>query len=244
MVVSGDRAADRVDSRRSPAMPERVVRRDLLSAVGACSLVPGLAPGPVPGSARAARIKLSCNLDSFDGPLRSGATPLEEVIEFCAELGFDAVDPTGYCFPGHPAPPGRRLPLRRQAAGLPGRAGRQRHRGPERLHRSRRRGAGGGRRPRGPLGRGRGEARRPGPAGLRRAGRGEGPEPRADDGLGRRGLPRTRRPRGAPRRRDRRVFAILRAAGYRGYAPLETLGPGDPREQVRRFLDEARTALA
>jgi hypothetical protein len=40
------------------------------------------------------------------------------------------------------------------------------------------------------------------------------------------------------------VFAILRAAGYRGYAPLETLGPGDPREQVRRFLDEARTALA
>jgi sugar phosphate isomerase/epimerase len=42
----------------------------------------------------------------------------------------------------------------------------------------------------------------------------------------------------------RRVFAILREAGYRGYAPLETLGPGDPREKVRRFLDEARAALA
>jgi sugar phosphate isomerase/epimerase len=42
----------------------------------------------------------------------------------------------------------------------------------------------------------------------------------------------------------RRVFAILRGAGYRGYAPLETLGQGDPREKVRRFLDEAREALA
>ena len=42
----------------------------------------------------------------------------------------------------------------------------------------------------------------------------------------------------------RRVFAILKEAGYRGYAPIETLGPGDPREKVRRFLDEVRTALA
>ena len=42
----------------------------------------------------------------------------------------------------------------------------------------------------------------------------------------------------------RRVFAILRKAGYRGYAPIETLGAGDPRPKVRRFLDEVRTALA
>ena len=42
----------------------------------------------------------------------------------------------------------------------------------------------------------------------------------------------------------RRVFAILREAGYRGYAPIETLGEGDPREKVRRFLDEAREALS
>ncbi len=42
----------------------------------------------------------------------------------------------------------------------------------------------------------------------------------------------------------RRVCAILREAGYRGYAPIETLGKGDPREKVRRFLDEVRTALA
>ena len=42
---------------------------------------------------------------------------------------------------------------------------------------------------------------------------------------------------------SRRVFAILRKAGYRGYAPIETLGDGNPREKVRRFLAEARTAL-
>jgi sugar phosphate isomerase/epimerase len=51
--------------------------------------------------------------------------------------------------------------------------------------------------------------------------------------------------RGVEEKTDvRRVFAILRAAGYRGYAPIETLGEGDPREKVRRFLDEVRTALA
>jgi sugar phosphate isomerase/epimerase len=42
----------------------------------------------------------------------------------------------------------------------------------------------------------------------------------------------------------RRLFGILRASGYRGYAPLETLGPGDAREKLRRFLAEARDALA
>jgi sugar phosphate isomerase/epimerase len=30
---------------------------------------------------------------------------LEEVFDFCAKLGFDAVDPTGYYFRGYPAPP-------------------------------------------------------------------------------------------------------------------------------------------
>jgi sugar phosphate isomerase/epimerase len=51
--------------------------------------------------------------------------------------------------------------------------------------------------------------------------------------------------RGAEEKVDlRRVFGILRDAGYRGYAPLEILGPGDPRPRIRRFLDEAREALA
>ena len=51
------------------------------------------------------KLKLSCNLYSFNAPLRSGEMSLEEVIDFCAELGFDAVDPTGYYFAGYPIPP-------------------------------------------------------------------------------------------------------------------------------------------
>jgi sugar phosphate isomerase/epimerase len=51
--------------------------------------------------------------------------------------------------------------------------------------------------------------------------------------------------RGVEEKTDvRRVFGILREAGYRGYAPIETLGPGDPREKVRRFIGEVREALA
>jgi sugar phosphate isomerase/epimerase len=40
------------------------------------------------------------------------------------------------------------------------------------------------------------------------------------------------------------IVRIIRDAGYRGYVPIETLGPGDAREKVRRFLDDVRAALA
>lgn len=61
----------------------------------AATVVPGLP----------ARIKTSCNLYSFNGPLTKGEMTLEQVIELCAEIGFDAVDPTGYYFAGYPTPP-------------------------------------------------------------------------------------------------------------------------------------------
>lgn len=50
-------------------------------------------------------LRLSCNLYSFNGPLAGGETTLTEVLDFCASLGFDAVDPTGYYFPGYPEVP-------------------------------------------------------------------------------------------------------------------------------------------
>lgn len=62
---------------------------------GGASVVPGYP----------ARIKTSCNLYSFNAPLTQGRMTLEEVIEYCAEVGFDAVDPTGYYFKGHPEVP-------------------------------------------------------------------------------------------------------------------------------------------
>jgi sugar phosphate isomerase/epimerase len=40
-----------------------------------------------------------------------------------------------------------------------------------------------------------------------------------------------------------RIVKIVRDAGYRGYLPIETLGPGDPKEKVKVLLAEMRAAL-
>jgi sugar phosphate isomerase/epimerase len=40
-----------------------------------------------------------------------------------------------------------------------------------------------------------------------------------------------------------RLMKIIKASGYRGYLPLETLGEGDPNIKVPRFLQEIRDAL-
>ncbi len=37
-----------------------------------------------------------------------------------------------------------------------------------------------------------------------------------------------------------RIKAIIDRAGYRGFLPIETLGPGDPREKLARFLPVVR----
>ena len=80
-------------------------RRDVLAAIAAPAVPALLGTAGAQAAARTAKIKLSCNLYSFNGPLRSGEMTLEQAIDFCAELGFEAVDPTGYYFPGYPAPP-------------------------------------------------------------------------------------------------------------------------------------------
>jgi sugar phosphate isomerase/epimerase len=301
-------------------MAEPVARRVFLSALATSPLVPGLVPAIAAAAertppARRSRIKLSCNLYSFNAPLRSGEMTLEQAIDFCAELGFDAVDPTGYYFPGHPAlPPDAYLyTIKRQAfrngLDISGTGVRNDFTVPD------------------------GAKREADVAHVKRwvevaaalgapvlrvfDGRGEGKGPtreqmtdwvveafrdcaahgerhgvivayqnhdellktaaevlalrervasdwfglNVDIGSLRTGDPYEEIARLAPfactwqikerlYRKDqeektdvRRVFTILRQAGYRGYAPLETLGPGDPREKVRRFLDEARKAL-
>ena len=85
-------------------------RRSFLGAFGALPLAARRSAGDQALAARtgprAPKIRLSCNLYSFNEPLRSGAMTLDAALDFCAELGFDAVDPTGYYFPGYPeAPP-------------------------------------------------------------------------------------------------------------------------------------------
>ena len=50
-------------------------------------------------------IKLSLNAYSFNDKLRSAETNLFELIDYCKAQGFDAIDPTGYYFPGYPNVP-------------------------------------------------------------------------------------------------------------------------------------------
>ncbi len=300
-------------------MAEPHPRRAFLTALASVPLASGLGPDASLGAVvppLPARIKLSCNLYSFNEPLRSGAMSLEQVIDFCAELGFDAVDPTGYYFPGHPEPPADAwlYAVKRRAflCGLDvsGTGVRNDFTQPEAAKReadvahvgrwtevAAKLGA--------PVLRvfdGRAEAKGPSRDEMTswvvegfRACALQGERhgvmiayqnhdellKTADEVLALRervaspwfglnvdvGSLRTGDPyeeiarlapfactwqikerlyrKGQEEKTDvRRVFGILRSAGYRGYAPIETLGPGDPREKVRRFLDEVRAALA
>jgi L-ribulose-5-phosphate 3-epimerase UlaE len=51
------------------------------------------------------RLKTSLNAFSFDAALKSGKFNLFQVIDYCYEQKFDAVDLTGYYFPGYPNVP-------------------------------------------------------------------------------------------------------------------------------------------
>src|SRR4051812_37599132 len=64
-----------------------------------------------PKRAGGPRLKTSLNAYSFNKALvdhLKGAgkgMSLFELLDFCAEQDFDAIDPTGYYFPGYPKPP-------------------------------------------------------------------------------------------------------------------------------------------
>ena len=80
-------------------------RRALFSALASAPLVPGLAPAPdgaegTPTPRHSAKIRLSCNLYSFNAPLRSGEMTLEQVIDFSASAsGSTRSTPPATTFP-------------------------------------------------------------------------------------------------------------------------------------------------
>jgi sugar phosphate isomerase/epimerase len=89
-------------------MDRTLDRRTFLAATPLLSTAPAalMATRPAPGDpTRPRRIRTSCNLYSFNAPLTRGEMTLEQVLEICAAIGFDAVDPTGYYFTGYPQPP-------------------------------------------------------------------------------------------------------------------------------------------
>jgi sugar phosphate isomerase/epimerase len=49
--------------------------------------------------------KISLNAYSFDKPLRQGTMSISDLLDYCARIGFDGVDLTGYYFPGYPSVP-------------------------------------------------------------------------------------------------------------------------------------------
>ena len=303
-------------------MRRTIDRRSFLAAAGAAPLAAAARPvsaeeaSPGADPAMDPKIRLSCNFYTFNEPLQGGTMTLEEAIDFCAALGFDAVDLTGYYIPGYPAAPpeayvyetkrrASRLGLDVSGTGVrndftvadPGKRGAdialvkrwvgvaaQLDAPMLRVF------AGHGV----PEGRTREEIEDQVVACLEECvayGERHGvmialqnhddvlktaaevlailervPSKwfglNADVGSVRTGDPYEEIARLAPfaftwqikehvyrrgveERIDlRRTFGILRDAGYRGYAPLEILGPGDPRPRIRRFLDEAREALA
>jgi sugar phosphate isomerase/epimerase len=51
------------------------------------------------------KLNISLNAYSFDKPLRAGTMSISDMLDYCARIGFDGVDLTGYYFPGYPAVP-------------------------------------------------------------------------------------------------------------------------------------------
>jgi sugar phosphate isomerase/epimerase len=51
------------------------------------------------------KLKLGLNAYSFNGPLLAGFMTLADAVDFCAKNGVDALDATGYYFPGYPSVP-------------------------------------------------------------------------------------------------------------------------------------------
>jgi sugar phosphate isomerase/epimerase len=105
-------------------MNHHINRRDFLArsaqlplgAVAVASL--GLNTGGTPAMAQTPirriggpKVKTGLNAYSFNKTLndqlkgRAKGVSLFELIDFCAEEGFDAIDPTGYFFPGYPKVP-------------------------------------------------------------------------------------------------------------------------------------------
>ena len=74
-------------------------------AVGALAILPMTINAAITKNQYASRFKFSLNLYSFNSLLRNAEVDLFDMLNFCAEYNFDAIDPTGYYFPGYPEVP-------------------------------------------------------------------------------------------------------------------------------------------
>ena len=89
---------------------KKINRRNFLERAALAGAAAGLLSFPELGSIQKnssdkTRLKLSLNAYSFNKPLRDGSMKIADLIDYCARTGFDAVDLTGYYFPGYPVVP-------------------------------------------------------------------------------------------------------------------------------------------
>lgn len=75
------------------------------AALAASHTIPALAASDAIFRKSGVKLKLGLNAYSFNGPLQSGAMTLADAVAFCADNGVDALDATGYYFPGYPKVP-------------------------------------------------------------------------------------------------------------------------------------------
>jgi sugar phosphate isomerase/epimerase len=84
-------------------------RRSFLQSIGLLSVLPlskqSLDINNFNTIRHSNRFKISLNAYSFNSLLTKQEFSLERLIDFCVAEGFDAVDLTGYYFPGYPAVP-------------------------------------------------------------------------------------------------------------------------------------------
>ena len=80
-------------------------RRNFLTALPAISLARAVPFTDDITTKRGNRFRLSLNAYSFNDMLMKKKISKEEILEFCANTGFDAVDMTGYYFSSYPETP-------------------------------------------------------------------------------------------------------------------------------------------
>jgi sugar phosphate isomerase/epimerase len=86
--------------------PRRSFVKNLI-ALPALAFAPNLVNAAIKKeqSAPSHKLKLSLNAYSFNIPLRDGSMSLDDMLAFCSGTAIEAVDITGYYFPGYPAVP-------------------------------------------------------------------------------------------------------------------------------------------
>jgi sugar phosphate isomerase/epimerase len=86
-------------------MTVNISRRAVFQSAAGFMPLPAALAQPKIARLSGTRVRIALNSYSFDRPLRDGSMTLSDVVRYCAQHGIEALDATGYYFPGYPEPP-------------------------------------------------------------------------------------------------------------------------------------------